>query len=40
MAEAAPALYGWERTARAVEKVKERLRRASAVLAQAGVPMR
>lgn len=31
-------LFGWERTARAVEKVKERLRRASATLAQAGVP--
>ncbi|HUY36131.1 MAG TPA: hypothetical protein VMV69_25555, partial [Pirellulales bacterium] len=30
--------FGWERTALAVEKVKDRLRRATAALGQAGVP--
>lgn len=38
MADPAVALSGWERTALAVEKVKDRLRRASAALGQAGVP--
>jgi len=38
MSEPAVELYGWERTARAVEKVKDRLRRATAALGQAGVP--
>src|SRR5207253_8772794 len=38
MADTEVALSGWERTARAVEKVKDRLRRASAALGQAGVP--
>jgi hypothetical protein len=37
MAEQAVSLSGWERTARAVEKVKERLRRASAALGEAGI---
>ncbi len=37
MADAALAPFGWERTARAAEKVKERLRRATATLAQGGV---
>src|SRR5712671_5988010 len=37
MADATPVLFGWERTALAVEKVKDRLRRASAALGQAGV---
>ncbi|HVC93220.1 MAG TPA: hypothetical protein VND64_05985 [Pirellulales bacterium] len=38
MADLATAPFGWERTALAVEKVKERLRRATAALGQAGVP--
>jgi hypothetical protein len=38
MADSAVELFGWERTARAVEKVKERLQRASAALGDAGVP--
>jgi hypothetical protein len=37
MADLAAAPFGWERTALAVEKVKDRLRRASAALGQAGV---
>src|SRR5438046_10038648 len=37
MANLAAAPYGWERTALAVEKVKERLMRASTALGQAGV---
>jgi hypothetical protein len=37
MAGTAIELFGWERTARAVEKVKDRLRRASSALGQAGV---
>jgi hypothetical protein len=37
MADSAVVPFGWERTALAVEKVKERLRRASAALGQAGV---
>src|SRR5437870_1970131 len=37
MSDSAIELYGWERTARAVEKVKDRLRRAAAALGQAGV---
>src|ERR1700689_4880942 len=32
-----PTLIGWERAALAVEKVRDRLRRASAALGQAGV---
>ena len=38
MADLALAPFGWERTALAVEKVKDRLRRATAALGQAGVP--
>ena len=38
MADLAVAPFGWERTALAVEKVKDRLRRATKALAQAGVP--
>ena len=38
MADSALAPFGWERTALAVEKVKDRLRRTSGALAQAGVP--
>jgi hypothetical protein len=34
----AVAPYGWERTARAVEQVKDRLRRATEALGRAGVP--
>jgi hypothetical protein len=37
MADLATVAFGWERTALAVEKVKDRLRRASAALGQAGV---
>jgi hypothetical protein len=37
MANVAAALSGWERTALAVEKVKDRLRRAAAALGRAGV---
>jgi hypothetical protein len=37
MADSAALAFGWERTALAVEKVKDRLTRASAALAQAGV---
>jgi hypothetical protein len=37
MTDLASAPIGWERTALAVEKVKDRLRRASAALGQAGV---
>lgn len=37
MTDPAVVLFGWERTALAVEKVKDRLRRASAALGQAGV---
>jgi hypothetical protein len=38
MADLAAAPFGWERTALAVEKVKDRLRRATASLGKAGVP--
>lgn len=38
MADLAVAPFGWERTALAVEKVKDRLRRATKALAQSGVP--
>lgn len=38
MADPAVAPFGWERTALAVEKVKDRLRRATTILGQAGVP--
>ena len=38
MADLAVAPFGWESTALAVEKVKDRLRRATKALAQAGVP--
>jgi hypothetical protein len=38
MADQAATLFGWERTALAVEKVKDRLRRASAALGDARVP--
>jgi hypothetical protein len=38
MATMIPVLSGWERTARAVEKVRDRLRRAAAALEQAGIP--
>lgn len=38
MGESAAVPLGWERTALAVEKVKERLRRACSALAQANVP--
>ena len=38
MADLAIAPFGWERTALAVEKVKDRLRRAATALAQSGVP--
>ncbi len=38
MSEAAIVPFGWERTARAVERVKDRLRRAAAAMTQAGVP--
>jgi hypothetical protein len=38
MADLAVAPFGWERTALAVEQVKDRLRRATKALAQAGVP--
>ncbi len=38
MADLAVAPFGWERTALAVEKVKDRLRRATTTLGQAGVP--
>ena len=37
MADAVATPFGWERTALAVEKVKDRLRRATAALGQAGV---
>jgi hypothetical protein len=37
MAELAVAPFGWERTARAVEKVKDRLKRVATALGQAGV---
>ena len=37
MSELGPALIGWERTALAVEKVRDRLRRASTALDQAGI---
>jgi hypothetical protein len=37
MSDAAVALSGWDRAALAVEKVKDRLRRAAAALGQAGV---
>jgi hypothetical protein len=37
MADSVAVAFGWERTALAVEKVKDRLRRASAALGQAGV---
>ncbi|CAN5503083.1 hypothetical protein BH10PLA2_BH10PLA2_25920 [soil metagenome] len=38
MSDAAAVLSGWERTARAVERVKARLRRAAAALSGAGIP--
>src|SRR5262245_55768193 len=38
MAESAVAPLGWERTMLAMEKVKDRLRRVTQALAQAGVP--
>jgi hypothetical protein len=38
MAEIASGLIGWERTARAIEKVKDRLSRALSALSAAGVP--
>lgn len=38
MSEAAIVPFGWERTARAVEKVKDRLRRAAVTLSRAGIP--
>ena len=38
MADLAVAPFGWERTALAVEKVRDRLRRATKALAQSGVP--
>src|SRR3954452_22906280 len=38
MSEAAIIPFGWERTALAVEKVKDRLRRASTTLAEVGIP--
>jgi hypothetical protein len=38
MAKSAVIPYGWDRAAMAAEKVKERLRRTAATLAQAGVP--
>jgi hypothetical protein len=38
MADPAVVPFGWERTAIAVEKVKDRLRRAATALRQAGVP--
>jgi hypothetical protein len=38
MSEAAIVPFGWERTAVAVERVKDRLRRAALTLAEAGVP--
>ena len=37
MEDAAIGVFGWERTARVVEKVKERLKRASSALGEAGV---
>ena len=37
MTELGPALIGWKRTALAVEKVRDRLRRASTALDQAGI---
>jgi hypothetical protein len=37
MADSATIAFGWERTALAVEKVRDRLKRASAALGQAGV---
>ena len=37
MADLAVAPFGWERTARAVEKVKERLKRLATALGQAGI---
>ena len=37
MSDVAPALIGWERTALAVEKVRDRLRRTASALGQAGV---
>src|SRR5229473_1798308 len=37
MLDSAIGLFGWERTALAVEKVKDRLRRTSAALNEAGV---
>ncbi len=37
MTDSAVALFGWERTMLAVEKVKDRLRRAAAALGQAGL---
>src|SRR5437667_12581123 len=38
MAETAPTLIGWERALMAAERVKERLRRATKALDDAGVP--
>jgi hypothetical protein len=37
MADPAMVAFGWERTALAAEKVKDRLKRAAAALGQAGV---
>ena len=37
MADSAIGLFGWERAARAVEKVKDRLKRTSTALSEAGV---
>ena len=38
MADSAVTPFGWERTALAVEKLQDRLRRAAAAFGQAGVP--
>lgn len=38
MIDSSPAMIGWERSMMAAEKVKDRLRRAAALLDQAGVP--